>query len=428
MGRYTYKILLLLLLLFQNLAHSEDGAEEYMVIVLDEFPAGAEARSSGFVSMQPGQSKNPVAVSSGGSAIRVYAPGKQLQLGQNYKPGREEERRNIARTVAGISERYVPEIYFGARNSFSAAEYIDRMFLSVHYPLSNAFSAGLSLYGGIYDLLDNGAEPALSTGAVLIEAEGRYRFNPELTLSGGLSLGGTHSVVSPGIRMRLDYAGRGGVSISLAGSLWVPWDENTLAVYNDGRSSGLNFNLSLPFSRRFRLELNGGVDWRFTAANTFAASTFEGAEFAGGGRFVWDFLKKDYRQLPVVFQAGSELREESISSHLGIFAALQASEYVGRDEQSALIPVTQQSLDQRIGLSGEYVFTPHLAASAEFYVGFDPARKIDFGKLYGFNSRVIFVPSARLRIYGEFAMDSEAATGIIEGRTWYYGAGLNYKF
>ena len=424
MRRVIFGLILFILLLLPESAVPEDGKDEYMVIVLDKFQ---QESVSGKNALMPGERGKALLGSSGGK-IGIYSLGRPLQIFKSYEPGRADIQRDISRTVAGITGGYAPEAYFGVRNSFSASEYIDRMLLSLHYPLSDRLSAGLSVYGGIYTLLDNGGESAVSTGGIMAEIQGRYRFNPELSIFGGLSLGGTHSVLSPGMRLRLDYANRSGVNISLAGSLWVPWDDNTLAVYNDGRSSGLQLNVSLPLSSRFRLDLNGGVDWRFTAFSPFAVDTFEGAEIAGGGRITWDLLKQDYRQLPVSFQTGENLQEGGVSSHFGLFAALQASEYLGRDESVTLIPVTQRRLDQRIGLSGEYVFTPHLSAGAEVYVGYDPARKIDFGKLYGFNTRMIFVPTAHLRIYGEFAMDSEAATGITEGRTWYYGVGLNYKF
>ena len=75
-------------------------------------------------------------------------------------------------------------------------------------------------------------------------------------------IGSTHSVVSPGIVGRLEYINRGGVELKVGGNLWTPWVENTVAVYNNGRSNGLNTELTLPFSHSLILDMNAAVDWR----------------------------------------------------------------------------------------------------------------------------------------------------------------------
>ena len=405
-----------------------DETKDYLVIKLDEFSKIQINHSNPFSAAVLGKGR---ANSSGEIlpvTVKIYPLGKPLQVVKSYVPGNSDEVDDVSRFIADTTNRYVPEVYTGAINSFSSAEYIERLFLNIHYPVSNNFSVGISMYGGIFDLVDNGGDPAISTGMTQVGFEGKYRFNPEFSLYGAVIIGSTHSVVSPGLVGRLEYINRGGVELKVGGNLWTPWVENTVAVYNNGRSNGLNTELTLPFSHSLRLDMNAAVDWRFTAQDAFEVNTFEGTDLSGGARLTWDFFSREYRQLPVEFLNGDYLSMENVSSRVGIFASVQASKYFRRNDDIDLVPVVDDSVDQRLGLSAAYAFTSRLATTAELYVGFDPARKINFGKLYGFNTRLVYIPVPRMRVYGEFALDSEAATGITEGSTWYYGIGANYKF
>ncbi len=401
--------------------------DEYLVIKLDDFSSINSSVNTAFTKTVAGDKIQVAAGTEIKVPPRLATAGNPLQVVKSYVPDPYPQQRDASRSIAGVSSTYVPEIITGMRNSFSSAEYIDRMFMELSLPLSDNFILGGRIAGGVYDLVDNGDEPALSAGLLQAGIAGLYKITPELSVYADLMLGSTNSVVSPGINGRISYQNRGGIGISLSGSLWVPWDENTYAVYNNGRSSGVMLNVSLPLSQRLQLDFNAGSYARYTAESSFEMSTYEGTDLTAGARLNWDFFKKDYRQLPVEFASGQYLGYETQTSHAGLFVSVNGSEYFGRTD-SSLIPVTTESLDQRVGLSAAYAFTSRLAALAEIYVGYDPARDISFGKLYGFYSRLVYIPAPRLRVYGEFALDSEAATGLEEGRTWYYGVGVNYKF
>ncbi len=428
MFRLINYIVFLLLVVASSLTLYADDTKDYLVIKLDEFPEIKENHSNPFSRSVVGKggansSEQIVPVS-----VKIYPLGKPLQVVKSYVPGNSDEMDDVSRFISDTTNRYVPEMHTGVRNSFSSAEYIDRLFLNIHYPVSDNFSTGISVYGGVFDLIDNGDDPAISTGMLQVGFEGKYRFNPEFSLYGAVIIGSTHSVVSPGLVGRFEYINRGGIELKVGGNLWTPWAENAIAVYNNGRSNGINTELTLPFSHSLILDMNASVDWRFTAEDAFEVNSFEGTDISGGARLTWDFFSREYRQFPVEFLGGDYLSMENVSSRVGVFASVQASKYFKRNAAADLVPVVDDSVDQRLGLSASYAFTSHLAATAELYVGFDPARKIDFGKLYGFDTRLVYIPVSRMRIYGEFALDSEAATGITEGKTWYYGIGANYKF
>ncbi len=422
--------LLLLVILPVTLVFAADTETDYLVIKLDSFPQKLSADSSGF-------SKAVLAAGVEGDAnnqeilpvtLKAYPLGMPLQVVKSYVPGNAETLAGVNQFLVGTTNRYVPEVILGFDNSFSSAEYIDRLFMDFYCPVSNNLTLGLSLIGGIFDLVDNGDQPSISTGLIRTEFQARYRFSPEFNLYGGLVVSSSNSVVSPGLRARLEYVNRGGIELKLSGMLWDTWAENTIGVYNNGRQNGLLAEATLPLTYKLRLDLNTGVDFRYTTKDTFSMKTYEGTYPFAGGRLTWDFFKREYRQLPKEFLSADYLSSENIDSKIGLYARIQASKYYCRNEEVALIPVVDESVDQRIGLSASYAFTSRLATTADLYVGYDPARDIGLGKLYGFDTRLIYIPSARTRIYGTFALNSEAPTGLAQGSTWYYGAGFNYKF
>ncbi len=405
-----------------------DDSKKYLVIKLDDFSAENMNYSSGFSGAVLGKGRVTNNQEVLPVAVKAYPLGKPLQVMKSYVPGNSDEVDAVSRYISDTTSRYVPEFLVGARNSFSSAEYIDTMFLSIHYPVSNDLSFGIGVIGGVFDLIGTDGEPAISCGVAQVAFEAKQRINTEIDLYGAVVLGSTHSVVTAGLRGRVNYVNRSGVELKIFGNLWTPWADNTIGAHNNGRSSGLRAEAVLPLSSRFSLNLYSGVDWRYTARSAFEVESYEGVEFSGGGRLTWDFFKREYRKMPSDFISREYLDFDNVSSKVGLFASLQASKYTGRNDDTSLIPVTDEQLDQRLGLSAAYAFNSHFGATAELYVGYDPARNIDFGKLYGFNTRVVYIPTAKLRVYGEFAMDSELATGLVEGRTWYYGAGVNYKF
>ncbi len=426
MQRIIGVILIQFCIFFMSGVYAADE-DEYLVIKLDDFSSVSSSANTAFTETVAGGNIPVTADTEVTVRPRLATAGTPLQVVKSFVPSLYPQQRDAGRSINGVSSTYVPEILTGVRNSFSSAEYIDRMFMELSLPVSDNFILGGRISGGVYDLVNNGTEPGLSAGLLQAGIAGLYKISPELSVYADFILGSTNTVISPGINGRISYQNRGGIGISLTGSLWVPWDENTYAVYNNGRSIGAMLNVSLPLSHRLQLDLSTGSYARYTADNSFEMSTYEGTDLTAGARLNWDFIKKEYRQLPLEFASGQYLGYETQSSHVGLFASVDGAEYFGRSD-SSLVPVTVESLDQRVGLSATYAFTSRLAALAEIYVGYDPARDIGFGKLYGFYSRLVYIPAPRLRVYGEFALDSEAATGIEEGRTWYYGAGVNYKF
>ena len=424
---FSFISLMFLLCFVQSRNSCCIAADDYMVLRLDDF---AEAESVGEAKLSAGElaAEN---LTDDNLQVQIYPLGKPLQVEKSYLLSNAANTDSISRSISGVTNRYVPEIFTGMRNSVSTAEKIQRYYLGFYKAINNEWSWGARLHAGLYDLVATEQQEADSSNLFMFDFGTIYKPDTEWRIYNGLVLGGTHDVVSVGARSRVEYSNRGGIGAVFSGELWAPWAENTIAAKENGRTSGLSAEVTLPLTHRLTLTLNSAANWRVATDGMYSTKQFIGTELQAGGRVNWNFFQRSYRQQPVEFLGQEYFSYEAQSSYFGVFASLQAATYVGGDpkkEEDYLIPVTKEQLDQRVGLSGSYVFNAHFAATAEIYLGYDPAREIDFGKLYGFNSRIIYIPTARLRVYGEFALDSEAATGIEEGKTWYYGAGLNYKF
>lgn len=369
------------------------------------------------------QANNNVANISEGIKINSFGEGARIR--RSYKTDTQALTAPWRRTAINLYGSNSPEVLYDFRRSFSSTETIDRHAAGVYIPISEQFA-----FGGVlraeYFTLDDGAE-SISHSLYELDIGGMYFYSPEVRFIGALVGGVSGNVLMPGLRGAAIYDNRSGISLASSMNIWVPWNENTISAEEGGRTTGLNALATLPLAERLNLGLNGAIDWRAVEEEAFSGISSEGTRFQGGINAEWYFWKRAQRRVGGNFLDINTMSNSAVTTGANLYAAVLASSYVGRPEDPR-VPVTERSFDQRIGLNAAYAFNHHLGLSASAYIGYDPARNIDFGKLYGFNSRLEMVPNAKIKMYLDFSMDSESTDGIGEGKTWYAGGGFNYGF
>lgn len=357
--------------------------------------------------------------------LRIYSFGKPVRVTKSYQPNHAANREETGRSIAQILAGNVPELAGGYTYSSSQSEKISNYRAGLYLPVSEQLAAGLRLR--ISDFrLDDGTE----TGKADLYAADLgviYALAPEITLTASVLGTLTGNTPTPGARLGAAYANRSGVNLSFLGEALAPWADNTLTAANHGRTSGLRIQAGLPLPWRLRMQLEAGADWRTLADGLHLIDSYQGVELRGQGRLEWALLQKRERRMPGLFREAENLSLQSTGTAVNLYTNFLVSEYYQRPEQTP-VPVTARRVEQRFGLDAAFVLNSHLGVSAACYTGYDTARKISIGKLYGFDGRLLFAPTAKLLITGDFGMDNEAATGIAEGSTWRYGGGVSVKF
>lgn len=427
--------------------------KEFVTLMLDEEDAGvadvlcaepptaSAASADGTRSAQPSSSAGALSPSEAElhagdnvRGIRIYSFGKPLQVNRSYAEDHQEAARgwrNAAAQAYAANAIETPAYY---EYSWNQGEVVNRYRAGLYLPVREEWALTVLASTASYTLEEstddeNGFPNYSYRHADMTELDigGRYSFSPELNAALAILAGGTDELITPGLRASGAFAPAGGISFSGEGRLWVPWGDNTLSVLNNGRSSGLTLNASLPLLQRLDLSLSFSNDWRYLAESALVADSYQGMETTGQGRLSYAIIDLPRNTLPVTFRNRETLTGEAPATGLNIFSSLLAGSYFNRPDETP-VPVTEHRFEQRFGLSASAALASCLAFTAEGYVGYDTEREIDFGKLYGFSSQFDFIPASWLRIYSVFGMDSEAANGLIEGKTWRAGGGMNLKF
>ncbi len=354
-----------------------------------------------------------------GSFARVAATEKSYQENINLRKEAWE------RSVGEVASDKANEVFYNLRVSWSESEDINRHRAGLLVPVNEQWSFGFAFNAGFYHL-DDGTDVRRAEsyeGGVLAF----YRYNTEVRFSAGLTGSYDGNIFGPSLRALAEYTNRSGVSFSAESRVWVPWTDNTVSVNEGGRDTGITLRGNLPLRKKLQLSFDFELDRYDVASSAFSSKSYEGMQAQAGARLGWEVWGVTNRRLPVSFISPDNFSPDSVNTNLVVYASILAGKYFDLPAVN-LIPVTERRLDQRIGVDASFAFNSFSGLRAGAYTGYDPERKIDFFKLYGFYSGLIFQPLSQMKIYADFGMDSEVATGIAEGKTWYCGGGVNYKF
>lgn len=404
--------------------NTANGDDEYITIHLEP-PRGSRAE---VICATPGNASAAASTAETQAPdgwLRIYSFGKPVRVSKSYQPNHAAYREETGRAAAQILAGNVPELAGGYAYSSSQSEKISNYRAGFYLPISEQLAAGLRLR--ISDFrLDDGFQ----TGKADLYAADLgviYALDPEINLTASVLGTLTGNTPTPGARLGAAYSNRSGVNFAFVGEALAPWADNTLTAANHGRTSGLRMQAGLPLPWRLRMQLEAGADWRTLADGLHLIDSYQGVELRGQGRLEWALLQDRQRRMPGLFREAENLSLQSTGTAVNLYTNFLVSEYYQRPQETP-VPVTARRVEQRFGLDAAFAISSNFGVSAACYTGYDTARKISFGKLYGFDGRLLFAPTANLRIGGEFGMDNEAATGVAEGRTWRYGGGLSVKF
>jgi hypothetical protein len=275
-----------------------------------------------------------------------------------------------------------------------------------------------------------GDVPALSeTASTRIEsadASINYLLFPSLRLSAGA--GGWHSDVRSGpdgmaeIELKEDTW-----TVAVSAAVHQAWDDGIRTAMVGGAKDGAQARTFVSALPKVLL-VSGGIEKWWYASSEDLGLGLDGErldEFRARARTeVW--LWTGEGSTGKYFYDLTLAQESSIDTHLGMSVQADYSRISG---SASLLKFTQLAPTTEMFSLGPTAAwadgTWGLTASA--FVGFDPARDLTFGKLWGGAAGIVLIPSDRWRITSSAEYVSESRTAV-KGASWTALAGLNYNF
>jgi len=260
------------------------------------------------------------------------------------------------------------------------------------------------------------------------EADASFNFLVVPAFRLALAAGGWHSDLDSGVEGTTELELKQDTwNAGLLGAVNRPWDDNVrTAILGGTRSGGLGrtFVSAIPQ----RLLLSGAIEqWWYTShedggkgldaerlAEIRARARTELRLFSGEGSTGQYFYDLALAQDSVV------------DTHVGLSVQADYSRISG---SSALLKFTQLAPETEMFSLGPTASWANgtWGLSATAFVGFDPARDLTFGKLWGGTAGLVLIPAERWRITSTFDYVSESRTAV-KGASWTGLIGLNYNF
>ncbi|MHC4887784.1 MAG: hypothetical protein ACYTGH_22110 [Planctomycetota bacterium] len=343
------------------------------------------------------------------------------------RPGNEESlREDIQARWYTLNLEEVPEVVVDHLYTYSAAERIARSRAAFNLPLRGEWR----LVGGaetVHYCLDEAGDAQADSELLLFDLNltGPLPHNWQMLTGLHLHAGPDSEAMGPELGLR--WSNEEGRSLSVEGTAWAAWDDNTLAAEQDGRFHEARVSGQLPLSRRFLLSAD-------VAATQYAlGSEAPGGHTSAGRSWEWT-LRLDRRLVSIPgrslaegFLTAGGREADFLGSGLSIYGEASQKRYT-MERGFEAVPVTPQTNILRVGADASLAVTRHLGLSLSGYLGQDNVREIVWNQLYGASFRLIVLPTGRMRLWFEGGVDTEAATGIGAARTQRLGGGLNVNF
>jgi tetratricopeptide (TPR) repeat protein len=299
---------------------------------------------------------------------------------------------------------------------------------SAHYRMYLGQPTYVRLNAQVRDLKGRGEQlPQRSTVQVEdAEAWINYLAVPALRLSA--AAGGWHSDVRSSAEGLAEIEFRKETwNVGVMGAFNDAWDDGLRAAALGGSRNGVQartFVTAIPQ----RLQLSGGIEQWWYESHDDAGRNLDGEKLD-------EFRARARTELRLWTGEGSTgkyfydlwlVQDSAVDTHLGM--SLQA-DYSRIGGSAALLSFTQLPPSTEMVSFGPTASWADgtFGLSATAFVGFDPARNLAFGKLWGGSAGIVLIPADRWKILTSTEYTSESRTAI-KGSSWSALVGLHYNF
>lgn len=370
--------------------------------------------------------KNAEDEAAAAEGIRVQDVRQRVQVGRTARLNRNLQDEDLVWRAFALRMEHGPEGLYAYGVSRGTQEVIRRHQAGASMPLTDRVRLAAIGARESFDL-DEQELPDESSSIRHVTTKVVYRPNLLWTHYAGLTaFDGERSGGAGGV-FGSRFLSRRGFLVAVDGRVGTPWADNTRAVEDGGRQHGVTLSTTLPLTPWFSLSGESMIDWYYLGEQPDTGQRYAGYEVEGSGRATLTLLRKTARGMGPFHFAEDVGGTEELGTEVALYGSLTRSRFFVQ-ENFAAVPVTEDVLDTRIGATASVVLNRRLGLRGEAYVGQDTERGIAWNKIWGLAMRLEFVPTARVRIWGEIGSDADLATGIGGGITRRFDMGCNINF
>ncbi len=358
--------------------------------------------------------------------VKIPRLGGRLRTTRSLKSDRQTRREDLEQRLFELSLQYRPEAMYTIGWSRSSVERVWRHTVAGWTPLSDRWELAAAAERADW-FLDRTELDDLNERTCDLELRTAVRLRRRWRLWAALKGHRGSEIADLGVRTGMQWNHENGISVNLQGAAWIPWADNTESVANDGRMHEVTGSVAVPFLPRLTLLAEGGVSWHLLAGEGYRVRDETGYERRGTLRLDAELFRRGGRDLGPIFmdpRAETIMALDTVVLGYVAWSRSRFELYEGFDA----VGVTEESLDLRLGAEARILLVRHIVVEGGGYIGRDRKREIAWSRLYGGRVRASWMPKARIRFWGEWALDSAPVNGVGGGITRTASLGMNINF